>query len=264
MHTFQNGIWLDHRYQSKFSRIKSTNIHYFFRNPGKFQYDVDGSTSQEAEMRNSTNQGPLLLLVDDNNQLIETDDDRNFDIQYAEMPHPDLEIQSRDSNFDKISVAPKTEMIHHQNPQQQRSSGKPPSKKRPRKSNAARFESVVTSQAQQTITIGGDMTKVNHVGGHKRTNQKQKIRSEIIQSMGSSDLSVQSIPSVSTTVSSAGQMGSSGQVQQVRKPRKPNSISKIQIIEPEISQNTLETHFEHDSTGQVVHINQVCKSGHML
>ena len=210
-------------------------------------------------MRNSTNQGPLLLLVDDNNQLIETDDDRNFDIQYAEMPHPDLEIQSRDSNFDKISVSQKTEMMHHQNQQQQRSSGKPPSKKRPRKSNAPRFESVVTSQAQQTITIGGDMTKVNHVGGHKRTNQKQKIRSEIIQSMGSSDLSVQSIPSVSTTVSSAGQMGSSGQVQQARKPRKPNSISKIQIIEPEISQNTLETHFEHDSTGQVVHINQVCK-----
>ena len=192
-------------------------------------------------------------MVDDNNQLIETDDDRNFDIQYAEMPHPDLEIQSRDSNFDKITQ--KTEIIHHQQ-NQQRTAGKPPSKKRPRKSNAPRFESVVTSQPQQTITIGGDMTKV--VGGHKRTNQKPKIRSEIIQSMGTSDgLSVQPIPSVSTTVSTAGQMGSTGQVQQVRKPRKPNSISKIQIIEPEIPQNTLETHFEHDSTGQVVHINQV-------
>ena len=197
----------------------------------------------------------MLLLVDDNNQLIETDDDRNFDIQYAEMPHPDLEIQSRDSNFDKISQ--KTEMMqHHQQQQRTSNSGKPPSKKRPRKSNAPRFESVVTSQAQQTITIGGDMTKV--VGGHKRPNQKQKIRSEIIQSISSSDLSVQPIPSVSTTVSTVGQMGSSNQVQQVRKPRKPNSISKIQIIEPEISQNTLETHFEHDSTGQVVHINQVC------
>ena len=137
----------------------------------------------------------MLLLVDDNNQLIETDDDRNFDIQYAEMPHPDLEIQSRDSNFDKISQ--KTEMIHHQS-QQQRTAGKPPSKKRPRKSNAPRFESVVTSQPQQTITVGGDMAKI--VGGAKRTNQKQKIRSEIIQSMGTSDgLSVQPIPS--TTVS---------------------------------------------------------------